>query len=271
MTPVRSSAPAEALLQPAPSPRAATVTQTVSAPHPVKLDQIEQLRRAVAAVDWDAISPTGMYARYGRRALDVATVFALLPLAAIPAACVVLANLFIFRDPRKVFFTQERVGYRGEVFRMYKFRTMRDARRGALHSWSSGGDRLRVTRFGRFLRNAHLDELPQLVNILRGEMGIIGPRPEMVEIEAWAAREVPAFVERLRIRPGVTGWAQITQGYTGRCREAYAAKLAANEAVTCRPSLRRDVEILARTALWMLRGKGWEWKLQGSPRPRRSA
>jgi lipopolysaccharide/colanic/teichoic acid biosynthesis glycosyltransferase len=97
-------------------------------------------------------------------------------------------------------------------------------------------------------------------------MSIIGPRPEMIEIEAWAGREVPGFTERLRIRPGITGWAQVTQGYTGRCAEAYAAKLAANEAVTCRPSLRRDVEVLLRTALWMLRGKGWEWKLQGRPR-----
>lgn len=275
MTPAPQSAPAPPTLYRPLSAHAATLTRPSSvpavAPASPAPDPVEELRALATAIDWAAISPTGIYARFGRRALDVITALALAPLAALPAAGVVLVNLCIFRDPRKVFFTQERVGYRGEVFRMYKFRTMRDTRRGALDSWSSGTDRLRVTRFGRFLRNAHLDELPQLVNILRGEMGIIGPRPEMVEIEAWAAREVPGFTRRLRIRPGVTGWAQITQGYTGRCAEAYAAKLAANEAVTCRPSLRRDVEILARTALWMLRGKGWEWKLQGSPRSHRSA
>lgn len=233
------------------------------------VDPVQDLRRLVESTDWQALAPQDIYSRYGRRMLDLATVGVLAPIAAVPMVCVVMANLCIFRDPRKVFFTQERVGHRGEVFRMYKFRTMRDARRGALHSWSSGGDRLRVTRFGRFLRNAHLDELPQLWNILRGEMSIVGPRPEMIEIEAWAAREVPGFTRRLRVRPGVTGWAQVTQGYTGRCPEAYAAKLAANEAVTCKPSLRSDVAVLFRTAVWMLRGKGWEWKLQGSPRPRR--
>jgi len=230
-------------------------------------DPHAQLRAFTRAIDWQAIAPRSWYARRGRRLLDVATVSVLAPVAALPMAAVVFMNLCIFRDPRRVFFVQERVGYRGELFRIYKFRTMRDAGCGALHSWSNGSDHLRVTRFGRFLRNAHLDELPQLLNILKGEMGIIGPRPEMVEIEAWAESCVPGFMKRLRIRPGVTGWAQITQGYTGRCREAYAAKLEANERVTCRPSLRRDVEILFRTALWMLRGKGWQWKLQGKPRP----
>ena len=269
MSPLQPSAPVEPLLD-AEAKSTATLTRPASAPAvesvPQVLEPADELKLVVQSIDWAAITPSGAYARSGRRVLDLVTVMLLAPLAALPVAVVVAVNLCIFRDPRKVLFTQERVGYRGETFRMYKFRTMRDARRGALHSWSSGGDRLRVTRFGRFLRNAHLDELPQLWNILRGEMSIIGPRPEMVEIEAWASREVPGFTERLRIRPGVTGWAQVTQGYTGRCPEAYAAKLAANEAVTCRPSLKRDVEVLVRTALWMLRGKGWEWKLQGRPR-----
>ena len=230
------------------------------------VDPIDELHERIASIDWNALAPRGAYARYGRRTLDLIAVAVLLPFALAPMVFVGVVNLCSFRDPRRVFFAQERVGLRGQVFRMYKFRTMRDARQGALHSWANGGDRLRVTRFGRFLRNAHLDELPQLWNIVKGDMGIIGPRPEMVEIEAWAAREVLGFTERLRFRPGVTGWAQITQGYTGRCREAYAEKLAANERVTCRPRLGRDLEILARTALWMLRGKGWQWKLQGRPR-----
>lgn len=232
---------------------------------PAPTDPIDALRERARSIDWGAIAPEGRYARHGRRALDLAVVLVLAPLAIVPMALIALVNTALFRDPRKVFFTQDRVGYRGEVFSIYKFRTMYDAGGSAEQSWASGGDRLRVTRFGRFLRNAHLDELPQLWNIVKGDMGIIGPRPEMVAIEAWATREVPGFMERLRIRPGITGWAQITQGYTGRCRDAYAHKLAANEAVTCRPSLRRDVEILARTAIWMLRGKGWEWKLQGRP------
>ena len=253
------------LAKPLVRPSRVDAPNAVADARPAPVDPYEALRERAASIDWDAIAPEGAYARHGRRALDLLVVLALAPLAVVVMTGIALVNLALFRDPRRVFFAQDRVGLRGEVFSIYKFRTMYDARGSAEQSWATGGDRLRVTRFGRFLRNAHLDELPQLWNIVKGDMGIIGPRPEMVAIEAWAAQEVPGFVERLRIRPGITGWAQITQGYTGRCRDAYAHKLAANEAVTCRPSPVRDVEILARTAIWMLRGKGWEWKLQGRP------
>ena len=173
---------------------------------------------------------------------------------------IALANLLCFRAPHRIFFTQPRIGWRGRPFRMYKFRTMREARTSEVHSWSSGDDRLRVTCFGRVLRNTHLDELPQLFNVLIGDMGFIGPRPEMIEIESWADAEVPGFTARLAIRPGITGLAQITQGYTGRDVVAYAEKLELNEQYLRQQCPALDLEIVFRTIVWMLRGRGWGWR-----------
>lgn len=213
-----------------------------------------------AAGPWEALLPSRWYARRGHRWLDRALLLVVLPAALPVLAVIALANLCVFRDPRRVLFLQPRVGWRGEVFLIWKFRTMKEAEGSILDSWSTGGDRLRVTRLGRLLRNTHLDELPQLVNILRGEMSFIGPRPEMVEVEEWAASEVPGFSERLALRPGVAGLAQVTQGYTGRDADAYAEKLEINRRYMHDISLRLDLEIVLRTAIWMLRGKGWDWK-----------
>lgn len=216
------------------------------------------------AIDWDALHPRGFYARRGRALLECAiAVGACVPVFTI-GALVGAANLIAFRDPRKIFYVQPRVGHRGRVFQIVKFRTMHEPRRTAHDSWSNGEDAARVTRLGRFLRSTHLDELPQFLNILRGEMSFIGPRPEMVEVERWANEHVPGFSRRLVLRPGITGFAQITQGYTGNSVEAYAEKLAINDAYRERLSLATDLGILARTAVWMLRGRGWQWREQGA-------
>lgn len=210
--------------------------------------------------DWDALAPRGVYARVGRPAFNLALVLVLLPVIAalaLPVACV---NAIQFQSLRLVLFVQPRVGHRGRVFSIYKFRTMREARAGAHASWTSGADAQRVTRFGRFLRNTHLDELPQVINILKRDMDVIGPRPEMVEIERWASEHIDGFGDRLAIRPGITGIAQITQGYTGHDLEAYAKKLEINRGYLRSVSLRLDVEIVLRTVVWMLRGKGWDWQ-----------
>lgn len=217
----------------------------------------------LAATRWEELGPRGFYARYGRRLLDLVVILALLPLAALPMLAVAVVNAFLYRDLRRVLFVQERVGYRGRRFRILKFRTMVEAPESEVDSWASGRDRLRVTPFGRFLRNTHLDEVPQLVNVLRGDMGLIGPRPEMIEIEAWAERNLPGFGRRLRIRPGITGLAQVTQGYTGCSVEAYRRKLELTERYLARLSLTADLQILLRTALWMLAGRGWGWREQG--------
>ncbi len=204
--------------------------------------------------DWDALRPTHAYVRLGQPLLN----WALLAVFGVPAlalGCVIgLANLFQFRDPRRVFFVQERLGQRGRVFRLIKFRTMREV--GNFESWS-GGERLQVTALGRLLRNTHLDELPQMINVALGDMNFIGPRPEMLAVESWAAEHVPGFSRRLALKPGLTGEAQITQGYTGFDVEAYSEKLAINERYMQSVSFGKDLSILLRTAVWMVRGRGW--------------
>ena len=211
------------------------------------------------AVDWESLSPRGVYARWGKRLLSMVLLVLVLPVAALFCLPITLVNWLVFRDLRQVLYTQPRVGHRGRLFNIYKFRTMRAGEQADFQSWKEGTDDERVTRFGRLLRNTHLDELPQLLNILRGEMTFIGPRPEMVEIHDWAAASIPSFHERHAVRPGITGFAQITQGYAGNDEEAYRQKLVADQYYRRHVTLRFDLEILFRTALWMIRRRGWSW------------
>ena len=121
-------------------------------------------------------------------------------------------------SPGPIFFRQIRVGLRGRQFSVIKFRTMRqDAERdGAV--WATKDDP-RVTRIGRFMRKTRLDEIPQLWNVLRGEMGFVGPRPERPEFVQWLATEIPFYELRHMIRPGLTGWAQVRYRYGASLEE----------------------------------------------------
>jgi lipopolysaccharide/colanic/teichoic acid biosynthesis glycosyltransferase len=107
-------------------------------------------------------------------------------------------------------FRQMRVGLRGKTFWVYKIRTMsQDAEALTGPVWSPGMADPRITKFGRFLRKSHLDELPQLFNVLAGDMVLIGPRPERPEFTQFLAQEIPGYVGRLSVKPGITGMAQI--------------------------------------------------------------
>jgi exopolysaccharide biosynthesis polyprenyl glycosylphosphotransferase len=119
-----------------------------------------------------------------------------------------------------VFFRQERVGKNSTVFTVYKFRTMgRDAEAGTGAVWASKNDP-RVTRVGRFLRRTRLDEIPQLWNVLKGDMGFVGPRPERPEFVQWLSGKIPYYPMRHIISPGVTGWAQVRYQYGASLEEA---------------------------------------------------
>jgi lipopolysaccharide/colanic/teichoic acid biosynthesis glycosyltransferase len=126
-----------------------------------------------------------------------------------------VALLIRLDSPGPVLFRQERMGYRGEKFRMFKFRSMREAAVGAdaRNAAMTQDDDARVTRLGRHLRRYRIDELPQIVNILKGEMSWIGPRPEAVPLSLWYEAELPFYRYRHIVRPGITGWAQVRQGH----------------------------------------------------------
>ncbi|RUT30407.1 polyprenyl glycosylphosphotransferase [Arsenicitalea aurantiaca] len=129
----------------------------------------------------------------------------------------VLIGLAIrIESPGPALFVQSRVGFRGQTFSMIKFRTMRVAKVPASDPREAAMTRPdddRITRLGRFLRRTRLDELPQIFNILRGEMSWIGPRPEAIALSQWYEREIPFYRYRHIVRPGISGWAQVNQGH----------------------------------------------------------
>jgi lipopolysaccharide/colanic/teichoic acid biosynthesis glycosyltransferase len=129
----------------------------------------------------------------------------------------VVGNLLGNRGP--LFYRQERVGRRGKEFTIVKLRTMRPAEPGADATWTAADDD-RVTRFGRVLRRTHLDELPQLLNIVRGDLSVVGPRPEQPKYVAELRQLLPFYDLRHVVQPGLTGWAQVNYGYAGDQRDA---------------------------------------------------
>ena len=170
-------------------------------------------------------------------------------------ACVPLIALLVQLDDRgPVFFRQKRVGRGGRPFDMWKFRTMRMDAEPDGPVWAADGDP-RVTRVGRFLRRTRLDELPQFFNVLKGDMSLVGPRPERPRFTALLARTIPFYDRRHLMRPGITGWATVRFGYG----DSVADKWRSHEYdlyYLKHRSLLLDLEILARTMLVMLLRRG---------------
>lgn len=160
-------------------------------------------------------------------------------------------------SPGPALFRQIRIGYRGKPFTVYKFRTMRhdvskeNARSAAITQSADN----RITTFGRFLRKSRLDELPQILNIIKGEMSWIGPRPEADVLSNWYRQEIPYYAYRHIVRPGITGWAQVCQGHVASVDEV-TEKLHYDFYYIKNFSLWLDILIVARTVQTMLTGFG---------------
>ena len=179
-----------------------------------------------------------------RRAMDI--VFGLLGMVLLLLLLPILALLIYLDSPGSIFYTQERLGYRGQAFSMLKFRSMcTDAETAGNAVWAAEHDE-RVTRIGRFMRAIHLDELPQVYNILRGEMSLIGPRPERAVFVTALEKTVPLYRHRLEVKPGLTGWAQVNYHYA-RSEEDAFIKLQYDLHYIAHKSLKLDLLILLKT------------------------
>lgn len=166
-------------------------------------------------------------------------------------ALCVLNPLF---NPGPIFFSQERVGRFGKVFRMWKFRTMLVSDAQARRP-NSAVEKHRITKLGHILRKTRLDEVPNLINVLRGEMSVIGPRPDAKSHFSYYLDRVQGYSERHRIKPGITGLAQVEQGYV-ESEDATAIKAKYDNLYVDRSCELLDIYIIARTFRVMTGGIG---------------
>jgi sugar transferase (PEP-CTERM system associated) len=188
-----------------------------------------------------------------KRTFDVLAAATLLLLA---APVMLVAALAIWLESgRPVIFRQERTGLNGHSFQLLKFRSMRaDAERDGVARWAAAGDS-RITPFGRFMRRSRIDELPQIFNILKGEMSFVGPRPERPFFVSQLKHQVPFYTVRHAVKPGLTGWAQVRYSYGASVEDA-GRKLEYDLYYVKNHSLLLDLIILLKTVRVVLLGEG---------------
>lgn len=186
-----------------------------------------------------------------KRLFDLCVAAALLAVLALPMAVIALLIRLDSRGP--ALFRQTRAGLGGRPFEIFKFRSMHVAENGA-HIIQAQPRDTRVTRIGRILRCTSLDELPQLINVVRGDMALVGPRPHALAHDRHYAALIEDYAQRHRVKPGITGWAQIygLRGATPDC-DAMRARIAFDVWYVNHAGLRLDLEILLRTPREILR------------------
>jgi sugar transferase (PEP-CTERM system associated) len=195
----------------------------------------------------------GSYKYVVKRIFDVVASFALLVLT-LPIM-VLTAILIYLESGLPIVYRQERVGEFGRTFKILKFRSMRqDAEQSGAPQWATKGDR-RITRVGRLIRQLRIDELPQIFNVLKGDMSFVGPRPERPFFVKDLANQIPYYLSRHTVKPGITGWAQIRYSYGASVEDAMK-KLQYDLYYAKNHSLFLDFVILLQTAQVVLFGKG---------------
>jgi sugar transferase (PEP-CTERM system associated) len=190
---------------------------------------------------------------FGRRVMSllISAALLILVLPLLP----IIALLIKLTSPGPVLYKQKRVGRSGKTFYCYKFRTMRaDAEADTGPTWADDDDP-RITKIGRLLRSTRLDEVPQLWNVFKGDMGFVGPRPERPEFVEWLSREIPYYNLRHLVRPGITGWAQICYQY-GASLEESKEKLQYDLYYMKNISMAFDLYIIFLTIKTVLFGRG---------------
>jgi len=195
---------------------------------------------------------TSRVTRAIKRAVDIVLAGVGLVLAA--PLIVVTAFLVKIGSPGPVLYRQERVGENGRIFELYKFRSMRADAEDGTPIWAKENDD-RVTGVGRFIRLTRLDEMPQLWNVLRGDMSFVGPRPERPYFVDQLAAVIPFYMERHTVKPGVTGWAQVKYRYGASIEDAME-KLRYDLYYVKHLSIVFDLTIVIDTVKVILSGKG---------------
>ncbi len=169
-------------------------------------------------------------------------------------AILVISILIKIDSPGPVFYGQERVGERGKIFKLLKFRSMVENAETNGPVWAQENDK-RVTRVGRWLRKSRLDEVPQLFNVIKGDVSFVGPRPERSFFVEQLRKEIPFYDQRLSVKPGATGWAQIKYRY-GASKEDALEKLKYDLYYIKNLSPLFDLLIIFETIKVVLFGKG---------------
>lgn len=192
---------------------------------------------------YDACHAGGFY-EFFKRVIDI--IGGLIGLIFLIILFPFVALFTLIDSGRPIFYTQERLGLHGVPFNIIKFRTMiRDAEKDGVARPASEHDS-RITRFGGFLRKSHIDEMPQFINVLRGDISLVGPRAERAAIVKDLQREIPFYRGRLLVRPGITGWAQVNFGYASGAEEN-AVKLEYDLYYIKHRNLFMDISILFKT------------------------
>ena len=200
-------------------------------------NSIRILKSLPLVKSWEArmsmLNPIGMFYK---RCFDI--VFSLVACVAIALFIPIIALIIKLQSRGPIFFVQDRTGKYGRTFRCLKFRTMRTNGECKIRQCTKHDPR--VFPFGRFLRRTNLDELPQFFNVLMGDMSIVGPRPHMLYHTDYYSKLIPHYMNRHFVRPGITGWAQVT-GFRGETRELWQME----------GRVRRDMWYINHWSLWL--------------------
>ncbi len=229
------------------------------------LDLVTFFERRAGKIRLDMLNPSWLYLSEGfrigtfrrivKRALDILVVLLLLPVALLFMLLVSVAIVIESAGRGPILYSQTRVKQDGLPFKIYKFRSMAtDAEKDGVARWASKDD-ARITRIGKIIRKGRLDELPQLFNVLKGDMSFVGPRPERPEFVKNLAETIPYYEERHRVKPGLTGWAQVCYSY-GDTEADSIQKLQYDLFYVKNYSVLLDMLILLQTAEVVLLGKG---------------